>query len=112
MVSNPPPTTGIFGVLRVLDPAETDFPFDRAMMVQDLETGRDIYVEPQQARRQYRERFQEHDAQIRTACDRLGVDYSLMLTSDPLDTALYDLLRRQMRRGRTAIRRRNAGGRV
>ncbi len=99
-------------VLRVLDPAEVDFPFDQASMVQDLETGRDIYVEPQQARREYQERFQEHDAQIRATCDRLGADYSVLLTSNPLDTALFDLIRRQMRRGRTAIRRTNAGGRV
>ena len=99
-------------VLRVLAPAETDFPFQKASMIRDLETGRDIYIEPQQARRQYLERFQQHDAQIRTACDRLGVDYSRMLTSQPLETALFDLIRGQMRRGRKTIRRRTAGGRL
>jgi len=99
-------------VLRVLDPAEVDFPFEQASMIHDIETGRDIYVEPLRARQQYREKFQEHDSQIRTACDRLGVDYSLMLTSSPMETALFNLIRGQMRRGRKTIRRKNAGVRV
>jgi len=97
-------------VLRILDPAEIDFPFEGASMIRDLESGRDIYVEPDQARTQYQQRFQDHDTQIRTACDRLGVDYHLMLTSTPLETALFDLIRSQMRRGRRIIRRKQIGG--
>jgi hypothetical protein len=81
-------------------------------MVRDLETGRDIYVEPQRARRDYQQRFQAHDNQIRIACDRLGVDYNSMLTSSPLDSALFDLIRGQMQRGRKVIRRGSGGARL
>ena len=99
-------------VLRILDPAEADFPVEKASMIRDLETGRDIFVEPGQARRQYQERFQEHDHHIRSTCDRLGVDYCTLLTSDALEMALFDLVRSQMRRGRKTIRRRGVGGQL
>jgi uncharacterized protein (DUF58 family) len=99
-------------VLRVLDPAELDFPFDAANMIRDLETGRDIYVEPSLARDLYKQNFDAHEAQIRVACERLGADYVRMLTSDSLETALFDLLRNQMQRGRKVLRRTRTGGRA
>ena len=34
-------------VLRVLDPAEVDFPFQDAALFHDVESGRDLYVDPQ-----------------------------------------------------------------
>ena len=97
-------------VLRVLDPAELELPFDQPSMIRDLETGRDVYVEPQRARGEYQQRFQVHDDQIRVACDRLGVGYSSMLTTSPMDSALFDLIRGQMQRGQKTQRRTLGGG--
>ena len=99
-------------VLRVLDPAEIDFPFEEANMMRDLETGRDIYVEPNQVRMQYKKNFADHEIQIRETCERLGADYIRMLTNSPLETALFDVLRSQMQRGRKVQRRGRAGGRI
>lgn len=99
-------------VLRVLDPAEIDYPFVEAQMVRDLESGQDIYVDPAQVREQYKAKFEAHDAEIQTACDRLGATYSRMLTNEPLDGALFDLVRGQMQRGRKTMRRGQSGGRV
>ncbi len=99
-------------VLRVLDPAEVDFPFEDANMVRDMETGRDIYVEPTQARQAYQENFNAHEAQIVEICQKLGAEYSRMLTSDPLETALFDLIRSQMQRGRKVMRKNRVGGRA
>jgi uncharacterized protein (DUF58 family) len=47
-------------VLRVLDRAEQDFSFSSSGMFHDMESGRQMYVDPQTARAQYRRRFTSH----------------------------------------------------
>jgi uncharacterized protein (DUF58 family) len=102
-------------VLRVLDRAEIDFTFNHAAMFHDLESGRDLYIDPEAARKEYRSRFDEHDAQVRTICTTLGIDYVRMITDQPLDQALYELLAAQLRQGRHVVRHRqrfaSVGGR-
>lgn len=99
-------------VLRVLDPAEVDYPFEDANMVRDMETGRDIYVEPGEARQRYQKNFAAHEAQIEATCQKLGAEYSRILTSDPIENALFDVIRSQMQRGRKVMRRDRTGGRA
>jgi uncharacterized protein (DUF58 family) len=98
---------------RILDPAETDFRFRDAVMMEDLETGRQLYVDPALVRRTYQRRFQEHAESVQQACRNLGVDLSVLTTDRPLELALFDLLHARMRRGRQYLRtRRRAQGRV
>ena len=92
-------------VLRVLDPAEVEFPFREATMFQDVESGRELYVDPQISRERYRQQFAAHAEQLRTTCHRLGVDLSDLLTDRPLEHSLFDLLSARMRRGRRISRR-------
>ena len=92
-------------VLRVLDPAEQVLSFADASVVEDLETGRSLYIDPQAARNAYRERFETHAELIRQSCARLGIDFSVMSTEQPLESALFDLMHARIRRGRNAIRR-------
>lgn len=92
-------------VLRVLDPAELDFRFDEAALFQDLESGRELYIDPQATRARYLSRFAEHAAAIAAACNRLGVDFYLLTTAQPLELALFDFLNSRLRRGRSAARR-------
>ncbi len=99
-------------VLRVLDPAELDFPFTEANVVHDLETGRDLYIEPSEARKQYIQNFNAHDEAVQDACRRIGADYTRLLTNNPIENGLFDVLRSQMQRGRKVMRRDRAGGRV
>ena len=44
-------------VMRVLDPAEVEFPFQEAALFHDVESGRELYIDPQLARERYRQRF-------------------------------------------------------
>ncbi|MCO6456431.1 MAG: DUF58 domain-containing protein [Pirellulaceae bacterium] len=97
-------------LLRVLDPAEVDFPFQQASTFEDLETGRHLYVDPAVARAEYRRKFDEHDQQLRTLCSELGVDYAWMRTDQPLELALFELLSVQLRTGRQLLRGRGRGG--
>lgn len=97
-------------VLRVLDPVEIDLSLPEADTIVDLETGREIYIDPETARQTYCEKFDAHEASIQTLCDEMGVMYSRLVTNQPLETALFDLIRSQAMRGRKTMRRSRTGG--
>ncbi len=98
-------------LLRILDPAEVNFQFESPAMFEDLESGRELYVDPATIRNSYLEKFTAHAQQIRQSCSNLGVDFYELTTDQPLEIALFDLLHARMRRGRTIRRRGGAGGR-
>lgn len=97
--------------VRVLDPAEKEFSIDQPAIFHDLESGRDLYVDPDATRADYLERFAEHSAAIHTACGSLGIDLFTVTTDRPLELALYDFLNVRRRRGRQITRRGSAGPR-
>jgi len=97
-------------LMRVLDPAEVNFEFHDAAMFEDVESGREIYVDPETVRGNYLERFEEHAAAIRKSCANLGIDYYQFTTDRPLELALFDFMNSRMRRGRQ-LRRRGFTGR-
>jgi uncharacterized protein (DUF58 family) len=92
-------------VLRLLDPAEVEFAFDSPAMFRDAESGRELYIDPNAARGEYRQRFAAHAAEVEGACNDLGIDYSAVTTDRPLEFILFDFLRARMRRGRRPGRR-------
>jgi uncharacterized protein (DUF58 family) len=91
-------------LLRVLDPAEVEFNFDRPATFVDLETGRDLYVDPAAARETYRRNFERHAGEIQQVCRDLGVDFYPMLTSQPLELALFDFVQARMHGRRQVVR--------
>jgi uncharacterized protein (DUF58 family) len=101
-------------VLRVLDPAEVAFGFATAAMFLDVESGRELYVDPDQARAEYLRRFRAHAAEAERACVDLGIEFVTVTTDQPLELVLFDLLRARMRRsrrpGHRAATRRGGGG--
>jgi uncharacterized protein (DUF58 family) len=99
-------------VMRVLDPAEIDFPFQDAALFQDVESGRELYVDPNLARDRYRQRFAEHAAGLSKACNKLGISLVELRTDQPLELALFDFLSTRLARGRQVARRHSGGRRV
>jgi uncharacterized protein (DUF58 family) len=102
-------------ILRVLDPAEIDFSFEKEALFFDLESGRELWIDPVAARRGYRQRFEQHQAELTTLNRDLGIDLYTLPTNTPLDRALFDLLDARLRRTRAVARRQargsaNAGG--
>ena len=97
-------------ILRTLDPAEVNLKFDQATMFRDLETGKEIYVDPQTAVEDYRRRFELHESQIKQTCDQLGVQYFQIQTDQPLETALFNLLQARASASKTVKRTVQAGG--
>ena len=83
-------------VFNVLDPAELKFTFNAPALFEDIETGKNIYVDPAAAQNEYQGRLDNHLAAIRLICRNLGVDYHLFATDRPFDLALIDFLHDRM----------------
>jgi hypothetical protein len=93
--------------MRVLDPAELDFGFDKAATFVDVETGRDLYVDPALARAQYVQNFARHAAEIDQVCRELGISIHQLPTSQPLELTLFDFVQSRMHGGRQTVRAAN-----
>jgi uncharacterized protein (DUF58 family) len=92
-------------VFQVLDPQELNFEFDEPALFTDLETGEQLYIDPDQTRDSYRTKLEEHLARVKKTCEKLGAVYELTTTDRPLELALTEFfVRRQHQRAR--------GGRV
>jgi uncharacterized protein (DUF58 family) len=92
-------------VFQVLDPAELSFDFSAASRFLDVETGRDLFLEPTLARRDYQRRLGEHLTAVRAICQRLGVSHVQLSTAQPLELALFDFLKSRADRGKHVRRR-------
>lgn len=92
-------------VFQVLDPAELTFDFQAASRFLDLETGRDLFLEPNDVREEYTKRLAEHVATVKGLCQRLGITQIQLSTSQPLELALFDFLHARAARGKIVQRR-------
>jgi uncharacterized protein (DUF58 family) len=92
-------------LFQVLDPAELQFDFDQAALFQDVESGRDLYIDPPLARRDYLRRLTAHNAAAGAICAKLGVTHHRLNIDRPLELALFDFLRDRMHRGKKVVRR-------
>ncbi len=97
-------------LFQTLDPAELRFDFKAPAIFRDIESGRDMYVDPSTVQKSYRRMLEDHLAASRSTCQSLGIDCHLFATDRPFDLALLDFLQDRMRR-RKQIRR-TAGSRV
>jgi uncharacterized protein (DUF58 family) len=94
-------------VFQVMDPAETSFEFSKAAMFYDVESGREIYIDPSAARGEYLRKLGEHNDAVTRACSKLGAECIRFNTDRPLELALFDFLRTRLQRGRRLAIRRN-----
>ncbi len=92
-------------VFQVLDPAELTFDFSAASRFLDVETGRDLYLDPALARHGYERRLEEHLSAVRAICQRLGISHVQLSTAQPLELALFDFLKTRANRGKLVRRR-------
>lgn len=91
-------------ILRTLDPAELELQLVTPSMVVDLETGRQLYVDPDAVRESYQQRFAAHQRELESVCHALGVDLYELRTDRPLDSALFQLVSAQRQKGRIPAR--------
>jgi uncharacterized protein (DUF58 family) len=92
-------------VFQVLDPNEIAFDFQNAMLFQDAESQKEIYLDPAAARSEYQRRLQMHSEGVEGICRKLGSTFHLVATNQPMDLALRDFLQGRNRRGKQIRRR-------
>ncbi len=79
-------------VMQVLDPLERSFDFGTDAMFRDLETAERVTTRPYQIQRAYRQAIQDFVARYKRECLENYVDYVLMDTATPFDTAILSYL--------------------
>ncbi len=75
-------------VFHLMDPSELTFPFTRASRFRDLEGGDELMAVPSVVREQYLSELNGTIDRYRRALGAAGIDYRLLDTSEPLETAL------------------------
>ena len=94
-------------ILRTLDPMELSFNLETPGMIVDMETGRDLYIDPAVAANDYKRLFEAHRDEVKVICDSLGVDIFQVNTDRPLKDSLFDVLSTHQQRGRSIARNRS-----
>ncbi len=84
-------------VFHIQDAAELEFPFQGATLFQDMETGRELEIDPAAARSAYLKKLESLCAFYRKGLTELGIDYHLVNTHEPYDKALSAYLNRRTR---------------
>lgn len=87
-------------VFHVLDQEEITPSMKTISALEDLETKESVVVDPAYLADEYRQRFSAHCEALQRSCQQLGADYTRVLTTDPLDSALQEYLQFRERRGR------------
>jgi uncharacterized protein (DUF58 family) len=91
-------------LFHVVDPAEVQFTFYKASLFHDVESGRDIYIDPALARKEYLRKLEAHADTVQRLCQKLDIAYHRFTTDRPLELALFDLLRSRTGCGRKCRR--------
>jgi len=79
-------------LFHVLDPEEIRPALAGSAILVDLETERRIEVIPEYAKTTYRAKVDRHIEELRSRARAAGIDYQLLVTSQPLDAALREYL--------------------
>jgi len=82
----------------VLDPGEIAPGFRDSVLLEDMESGERMEVSPDFLERGYAERIGKHLEDVRSAAVRVGADFVLTRTDEPLDRALRRYLLFRQRR--------------
>jgi uncharacterized protein (DUF58 family) len=84
-------------VFHVLDPAELQFPFEKAARFRDMETQDEVVAVPDAVRNDYLHAVADLIDRYKRELRMAGIDYTLLDTSVPLETGLMSYL---LRRGK------------
>ncbi len=86
-------------VFRVLDKAERDFTFERPLRFRDLETGEEVFTDPNQIREQYLQQLNEQNDRYERVCRENYADYLTVDTTTPFDYSLMAFLGKRAKLG-------------
>jgi uncharacterized protein (DUF58 family) len=85
-------------VFQVLDQAELNLPFDSLAQFVDTENNDlQIQAKADSIRKAYKEEINAFTGHIKNECEKIGVDYLLLNTSDSFDKALQEFVLKRQR---------------
>ena len=86
-------------ILQVLDRAELEPTWQESVLLEDVESGKELEVSPDYLRTTYRERITAHLARVKQVTAGCGAQHALLVTDEPLAEALrrYLLFRQRSR---------------
>jgi uncharacterized protein (DUF58 family) len=84
-------------IMHVLDPLEKSFAFGGPALFQDMETGEKLTTHPWQIMNSYQHAMKDFLDFYKRNCRENGIDYLLLDTTTPFDTALTQYLSRRER---------------
>ena len=87
-------------VFQVLDPVELNLGLEQPALFEDIESARQVYIDPSAARADYMKKLDAHCAALRAMCRKLGIGHQQLPTSQPLEMALFGFLQERTKRGR------------
>lgn len=85
--------------MQVLDPLERSFAFGSDALFRDLETGEVLPSQPYHMQRAYQQAMAQFIERTKRECRENGIDYLLLDTGTPFDTALLNYLNKRRRMG-------------
>lgn len=84
-------------VMHVLDPLERSFAFGKDAMFKDMETSEQLMTQPWQIQKAYQQEMAAFLDRFKRECRENSVDYVLLDTKMPFDTALVEYLSKRER---------------
>jgi uncharacterized protein (DUF58 family) len=75
-------------IFQILDRSELDPKWDESVLLEDVESGRQIEVSPDYMRTTYKERINAHLQKMQQVAAKSRADHVLLVTDEPLDKAL------------------------
>jgi len=91
-------------ILRVLDPAEVEFPWGRSTRFEALEGVEQLLLDPRAVRDAYIQEFEQHGAALRQGLRGLGSDFRRIQSDEALEAGLVEFLARRNARLRRSRR--------
>lgn len=79
-------------VFHILDDLELNFQFDRVSEFEDIETKQKLNVIPGHFKQEYLRLIRDHTEQLDREFSKIGIEYTLMNSSKPLDIGLFAYL--------------------
>jgi uncharacterized protein (DUF58 family) len=92
-------------VFHILDPCELDFNFENAAQFTCLESGKQHFIDPEAARKDYCEKIKAHLEAASALCQRAGIEYFFSSTERPFHLALFEFLTARSQRTASPVRR-------
>jgi uncharacterized protein (DUF58 family) len=84
-------------VFQILDPLEMSFAIDSPTIFKDMETNKEMLSQPLSVMQSYREAVKTFINKYKLACRANNIDYTLLSTETPFDTALLEYLNKRKR---------------